>query len=383
MSIEQFMQQNFAPLMALFFQVMILCTSKTILNKTKNYFVVLIVLESILITLNNVEFYFSSLDYPSVLRMIFLNLNFILRPCLVFPFLFLVRSNSSEKDLLNKFDLIPIALLIIVEQFSFFTNWVYYIDDSNIIHRGPLFYVSYLVLFFYVFEFGYLLYVNKKSHTDFNVALVVFACLFIVLSAVIDVLTSVHTLLTLSLVYSAIFFMFALQNQSINYLLKKEIKISQTDGLSSLLNRRAGEEKIEALLKKHVSGAFALVDIDEFKHINDTYGHAVGDEAIIKVSEVFKDDLYSNCVIMRLGGDEFAMFSPNFKSLEEVEMPIEKIFQDINDIMLSSDHSYHIKISMGVSYYDGKDDRTFDEMYQEADKKLYVAKTYEGSYYIF
>ena len=177
--------------------------------------------------------------------------------------------------------------------------------------------------------------------------------------------------------------MFALQNQSINYLLKKEIKISQTDGLSSLLNRRAGEEKIEALLKKHVSGAFALVDIDEFKHINDTYGHAVGDEAIIKVSEVFKDDLYSNCVIMRLGGDEFAMFSPNFKSLEEVEMPIEKIFQDINDIMLSSDHSYHIKISMGVSYYDGKDDRTFDEMYQEADKKLYVAKTYEGSYYIF
>lgn len=382
MTIDQFMQQNFAPLMALIFQVMILITSKTISNKIKNYFITLLVLETILIALNNLEVYFSSLNYVSTWRIFFLNFNYILRPCLIFPFMLLIRNNLLTKDFLNKYDVIPFVLLVISEQFSYFTNWVFYFDNENNLCRGPLFFISYIVLFFYVIEFGYLLYINTNSHSDFNIALVIFACLFIILSALIDILTSIHTLLTLSLVYSAIFFMFALQNQSINYFLKKETKISQIDGLSTLLNRRAGEENIEELLKNHVSGAFALVDIDEFKHINDTYGHSIGDEAIIKVSEVFKEDLYSNCVVMRLGGDEFAMFSPNVHSLEETKSAVENIFNDINDIRLSSDYSYRIKISIGISYYNGQNDITFDEMYQDADKKLYVAKTYEGNHYI-
>ncbi|MBK8456216.1 MAG: GGDEF domain-containing protein [Phyllobacteriaceae bacterium] len=84
----------------------------------------------------------------------------------------------------------------------------------------------------------------------------------------------------------------------------------QIDHLSGLLNRRGFEEKaVEALA--HASGAALVVcDIDHFKRINDTYGHAVGDAAIGRMARLFKEAAGCNAIVGRIGGEEFAALAP-------------------------------------------------------------------------
>ncbi len=382
MSFDQILEFNFAPLMALVFQLMILITDKTLTKRNKNTFIVLIVLEVVLILAYNLELYCSQLPYSTFWRVFFSIIGYITRPALIYPFILLVRESAVKKDKLDRFDIIPLAFLIIIEQFAYFTKWVFYYDENNTFKVGPLCYVAYFVLALYIIEFAYLVLKNSKNRSGFNTILIIFVILFIVSAALIETYTSVQGLGNVALVYSTIFFMFALQNKSLNSLIVKETKLSQIDGLSQLLNRKTGEDKTSSLIQQHVPGIFAIFDIDEFKHINDTYGHAVGDEAIIKVAEVLKDDLLSSSVVFRLGGDEFAIYLPNYLSKQDAEIIVEQLFEDINQIMLSADHNYHIKISLGMSLYDGKEDISFEELYKETDKKLYVAKTYEGNYYI-
>lgn len=382
MSVEQIIEYNFAPIMALIFQLMILVTSKSLSKKNKSIFIILFSLEVILILSYNLEYYCSTLTYPTIWRVFLSITGYVTRPALIYPFILLIRENSIKKDKLNRFDIIPLAFLFIIEQFAYFTKWVFYYDENNNFKAGPLLYIAYIVLIIYVFEFVYLVLRSKKYRNDFNTILVIFAILFMISAALIETYSNVKGMGIVALVYSTIFFMFALQNNSLNDLIKKETKLSQIDGLSQLYNRRTGEENISLLLQNHTPGMFALFDIDEFKHINDTYGHVIGDEAIIKVAEVLKDDLLSNCVIFRLGGDEFGVYSPNVHCIEDAEEVIDKIFEDISSIMLSSDYNYHINISLGLTVYDGNSDITFDQLYKETDKKLYVAKTYKGNYYI-
>ncbi len=383
MTVKLLIEYDFAPLMAILFQIIVLITSKTLTKKNKYLFIVIIALEVILISSYNLEYYFSTLTYPTTWRLIFSMAGYITRPALIYPFILIIRNSFNKKDKLDKFDIIPLAFLIIIEQFSFFTHWVFYYDSENHFKAGPLLYVAYIVLVFYTVEFVYLVLKNKKNRSDFNIVLTITEILFLISAALIETHSNVKGIGIVALVYSTLFFMFALQASSLNNLFKKETKLSQIDGLSQLYNRRTGEEKIEKLLMEHTSGMFMLLDIDEFKTINDTYGHSVGDEAIIKIAEVLKDELLSNCVIFRLGGDEFGAFSPNAHCLKDAEATLERLFNDIHNIALSANPSYHISVSIGLTNYDGLSNMTFDEIYKESDKKLYDAKTYEGNYYVY
>lgn len=129
----------------------------------------------------------------------------------------------------------------------------------------------------------------------------------------------------------------------------------------------------EAISKKN-SGVFMIFDIDHFKTINDTYGHGVGDEAIIKIAETVKEVFDSNEINIRLGGDEFAIYSPNYKNYPEIKEKIEIFFTKINAIRLSKDENYVINLSIGLVELNENLYSNFDLIYKEADVKLYEAK---------
>ena len=152
--------------------------------------------------------------------------------------------------------------------------------------------------------------------------------------------------------------------------------LSQKDGLSGILNRRGGEEKIADILKMNTSGMFCLLDADKFKQINDTYGHGAGDLVIKKVAEALSKTSRAGDVVFRLGGDEFGFFAKGVKDSELASKILNRFFEELNKERLPEIKNQEIQISAGLTFLLVGDD--FLSIYERADKALYKSKNIEG-----
>lgn len=381
MTIDLFIEYNFAPIIGVLFQIIILLFSKYFNKKEKIVFCITIGLEILELLSYNIEFMFAERTTYSIWRVVFSVISYIVRPALIYPFIYMLRpeTNSKYKNLWY-LDLIPMFFVIIVQQFAFYTNWVFYYDSSNIFHRGPLGYVSHAITIFYLLEVSVLLMINKYKNKKFNLGLILVIFLYVALSMIFESIFDIRSLGISAGVFSIVFFMFYLQTNKLNDLMDKLTIISETDSLSKLYNRYAGEKMINKAISDKNSGVFMVFDIDHFKTINDTYGHGVGDEAIIKIAEVIKEVFDAGDINIRLGGDEFAIYSPNYKNYEEAKEKVEVLFTRINAIRLSKDENYIINLSIGLVELNEKLYSNFDLIYREADAKLYEAKKHEGNY---
>lgn len=149
---------------------------------------------------------------------------------------------------------------------------------------------------------------------------------------------------------------------------------AKTDKMTMLLNRETTMELIRQILseeneKKH---ALMMVDVDNFKKLNDTLGHQEGDEFLIKLAKLLRADFGKDDIVGRIGGDEFWILIRNTESIDSVKQKaqelcegIVKICNDYQDISLSG--------SIGISFYP-QDGRTLEELYAKADEALYIAK---------
>ena len=164
-----------------------------------------------------------------------------------------------------------------------------------------------------------------------------------------------------------------------NEILKnKELQhISATDELTGLYNRRTGVQKIEDALadSSKASYAFVMLDIDNFKLINDNYGHGVGDEALEFLSKTLKQIFESDSIITRLGGDEFVVLLYNLPTEYDIRksVAVYKVNMLINYLTnspLSFLNNETISVSCGVVIDDGN----FDYLYQKSDIALYASK---------
>lgn len=160
------------------------------------------------------------------------------------------------------------------------------------------------------------------------------------------------------------------------------IAISETDGLTGIRNRKSGQEKIDELIANRKPGIFCIFDCDRFKHINDTYGHAVGDKVLTAIAKVMQNSFRDSDITMRLGGDEFAFYiSGNCSTSSEIKRRwMERFLKGINEIHIEEMGDTPISVSIGVVEYDGNAKSTFDELYQTADKCLYESKKHKGNY---
>ena len=381
MEVKTFIEYNFAPIIGLIFQLAILLFSNNFSKKEKVIFYVTLALEVLEITSYNIELYFSELSTPSVWRIIFSIAGYILRPALIYPFIVLLRPETNPKyRKLWLLDLLPFVFCVIVEQLAYSTHLVFWFSDSNTFHRGPLGYVSQIVTILYMVEAGVLMIASKVINKKVNISLVIIVMLYVVLAMVFESYYDIKSLGISAGVFSIIFFMFSLQANHTNELTDKLKELSEIDGLSKLSNRYAGEMIIDKSINERKAGIFAVLDIDKFKTINDTYGHLIGDEAIIKLSKVLKDSFSKDDIVMRLGGDEFAIYSTRFKNYEEAKDTINNLFNEIDKIRLSTDDTYRMTISMGLVIYNGEDYSTFDILYRNADTKLYKAKKTKGNF---
>ena len=154
--------------------------------------------------------------------------------------------------------------------------------------------------------------------------------------------------------------------------LKKEVEdLSRQDPLTGLYNRRVYQNDLSTL--KGSMGAILICDIDNFKNINDLYGHAVGDNVLVKIAECIRKNIRKEDLAIRWGGEEFFIYLNN-STLENAYIISEKLRKSIAS--LSIYHSDNIAInttmSIGVSIIDGT--LTFDEAIRNADCAMYRAK---------
>ncbi len=155
-------------------------------------------------------------------------------------------------------------------------------------------------------------------------------------------------------------------------------KQAQVDSLTGLFNRGAGIDKAEnEFIKTLASGgtfSVVVIDLDWFKKINDSFGHATGDWALKKVADTINEYKRSTDIACRLGGEEFAIFMPNTDKMlaNEVAENVCQAFANINTRY--SGHQFTITASIGVSDK-AEEDLSLDPIINRADTALYQAKS--------
>lgn len=144
------------------------------------------------------------------------------------------------------------------------------------------------------------------------------------------------------------------------------------DAGTGLLNKRAWTEyTIEQLNRKDGRVRWlVIIDVDEFKHINDTYGHIFGDQVIRGVAEIMQELVGQRGVIGRFGGDEYVILLEKVETREQLKTLLKTIAKELR---LAFDPKIHVTASIGVSEYP-VDGTEYEYLMRKADKALYLAK---------
>ena len=155
----------------------------------------------------------------------------------------------------------------------------------------------------------------------------------------------------------------------------KEIeKLTFIDSLTQINNRRAYDKDINELLSLYTrygnSFSIAMFDIDDFKVINDNYGHDVGDIVLKDLTQIILKNVRENDKLYRVGGEEFVILFPLTK-LAAANKVCEKLLVKI-DRDLKTIHNHNVTVSIGITSV--SDDDNFESLYKRVDKYLYKAK---------
>ena len=159
---------------------------------------------------------------------------------------------------------------------------------------------------------------------------------------------------------------------------KKLVQQATHDSLTNLPNRSLLTQRLETCLaytQRHQTRfALLFIDLDGFKQVNDTYGHQIGDELLVSVSQRFLKCLRSYDSVYRLGGDEFVVLIEQIESPETAQAIASKIIEQLNTEFLIEEHNIIIGSSIGIKIVDAHATTTVDEVLSEADQAMYQAK---------
>ena len=161
---------------------------------------------------------------------------------------------------------------------------------------------------------------------------------------------------------------------------RKELALkyqSERDPLTGLYNRAAAERLITDFLKteelSHGGHGFLIIDLDNFKGVNDNCGHLFGDNLLKQVSATIREVFRATDCMARLGGDEFAVFMKGARSKEHIVAKAKELVEAMRKIHLEENSDRTISSSIGIAFAPDHGS-TFEQLYQKADEALYYVK---------
>ena len=165
--------------------------------------------------------------------------------------------------------------------------------------------------------------------------------------------------------------------------LQEELKhIAYYDFLTDLPNRRMFIKKLEEEISENKFGAVMLMDIDNFKGINDTLGHGYGDKVLIKVAEELKNYKDEKIFVSRFGGDEFFILFEGEDDGVKIENYVKHITDIFRNKLLIENEEIYISCSLGITLYP-RDSREVSQLIMNADMAMYKVKNTGKNNYMF
>lgn len=146
--------------------------------------------------------------------------------------------------------------------------------------------------------------------------------------------------------------------------------VAERDGLTGLLSVGAFKNEAQALVDRNDVGAFVVVDIDDFKDVNDTHGHKAGDESLCLLARTMKETFRESDLVCRFGGDEFAVCLTGLVSTDALEKRCRELLERV--ATASAEAGLPFSVSIGAVRSRGGE--SYLELYDQADKAMYEAK---------
>ncbi|MGD9887175.1 MAG: diguanylate cyclase [Bacilli bacterium] len=295
---------------------------------------------------------------------------FITAPTLTFYWYIMLRRLINPNDKMKKpfFLLISIPFLInlIITLLSPFFKLVFYIDSTNVYHRGDYFFLSALVCYSYLI-FG-LIRITRKSQ------ILVRRDLYLMyLSTIIPIVGGILQ----SLIYGILLMWSSVAFALIIVYIFLQQRLVPLDTLTSTWNRESFDFYINEKFKNTTNQNFGAIylDLDDLKEINDQFGHFEGDLALQETSKILKQNIKDGDIVARLGGDEFIIISvvANEDEIKQLNDKIVNAFALFNNV---STKPYRLEISSGADVYN-KRFSTFDQFIRHIDNLMYETKRFK------
>ena len=163
-----------------------------------------------------------------------------------------------------------------------------------------------------------------------------------------------------------------------SYIQNKLRRLAHYDELTGIMNRRCFRyefnKKMYELKKKNKSASLVLMDLDDFKQINDTYGHNIGDETLRCYSQLINESIRIKDVCARMSGDEFVILYYDCNA-KEAKIRVEKLRKLVRSTCMPQ---VGVSFSYGICQIDAEDDLTMDNVFGYVDKKMYENKKLKG-----
>ena len=154
------------------------------------------------------------------------------------------------------------------------------------------------------------------------------------------------------------------------------LRLAHQDALTGLANRRYFNEQSASLLRqtcqRRTPSLLAVLDVDNFKSINDTYGHAAGDLVLAEVGRCLQGFMHEGAVVARIGGDEFVILCDHVGTEIAAETFVRTLWEKLHVAVRTGGHCIDVHISMGAVFFKGS--ATQDALMKLADEALYLAK---------
>jgi diguanylate cyclase (GGDEF)-like protein len=154
-------------------------------------------------------------------------------------------------------------------------------------------------------------------------------------------------------------------------------KMAHFDNVTNLPNRHFFNRRASDLAQLNQGSnhriALLFIDLDNFKYVNDTFGHHTGDALLLGVAERLKNAVRTSDMVARFGGDEFAVLLGNPSSIEQVEKIAQKMLVSLGEVFNINEHNFHIGASIGLAVLPDHAD-TIEELLKYADTAMYQAK---------
>ena len=264
----------------------------------------------------------------------------------------------KKKSRILAIPLIIATILIIINLLG--TGIIFDISKENVYTRGPMNFILYIFVFVYYIES---IYTVHKAKYD-SILVEFFPIYYFIIPCMIGTMIQgfFFGVSTIWLCVAIAFILVYIENQ---------ISVSFIDDLSGLYNRKYMNHylnKLQSDKNRHVYGF--LLDINEFKAINDTYGHLTGDRALIQFGKILQHSIDKDSVAIRMGGDEFVIFA-KLKSDEEALALKKQIKYNVRQFNIKSKEPFHLSFSIGIAKFNGKNT---DAFLSAMDDSMYEAK---------